>query len=188
MSMIHADNKSNEQIATFGGGCFWCIEPLFSELKGVDRVVSGYSGGRVPNPTYKAVCTGKTGHAEVIRIHFNPEIISFKELLTVFFSVHDPTTLNRQGADVGNQYRSVVFYHSPQQKEETEALISELKREGVYNSPIVTEITPITNFYEAEDYHQDYYNNNPNQSYCRLVINPKMTKFRKAFKEKLKED
>ncbi len=186
MNMTKSEVKSNESQATFGGGCYWCVETIFEQLKGVHEVVSGFSGGEVVNPSYKEVCTGLTGHAEVIRITFDPGVISFQELLTVFFSVHDPTTLNRQGADVGTQYRSVVFYHNPQQKEETEAMIDELQAQGVFDAPIVTEVSPLINFFQAENYHQDYYNNNPNQPYCRMVINPKVDKFKKAFKEKLK--
>ncbi len=186
MNMTKSENKSTESQATFGGGCYWCVETLFAELNGVKDVVSGFSGGDVVNPSYKEVCTGRTGHAEVIRITFDSDVISFQELLTVFFSVHDPTTLNRQGADVGTQYRSVVFYHNEEQKKETQAMIAELEQQNVFDDPIVTEVSPLTNYFQAESNHQDYYNNNPNQPYCRMVINPKVDKFRKAFKDKLK--
>lgn len=172
---------------TFGSGCFWCTEAVFERLKGVKSVVSGYSGGTTPNPTYEAVSTGRTGHAEVSRIIYDPNEISFEELLIVFFRTHDPTTLNRQGADVGTQYRSVIFYHNEKQKEEAEYFKKKINDEKLYSSPVVTEISPLKNFYEAEDYHQDYYNNNPNQGYCAFVIAPKLEKFEKLFKDKLKK-
>jgi peptide-methionine (S)-S-oxide reductase len=174
------------EVATLGGGCFWCVEATFEQLEGVERVVSGYSGGQVPQPTYRQVCSGTTGHAEVIQVHFDPERISFADLLRVFFTVHDPTTLNRQGQDVGTQYRSVVFYHSPDQKEQAEAVIRELDAEGVWSSPIVTEVSPFREFFPAEDYHQEYYRNNPNQPYCQVVISPKVAKFRKAYMDRIK--
>ena len=174
------------EIAVFGGGCFWCTEAIFKSLKGVETVESGYSGGKLKNPTYKEICTGETGHAEVIQITFNPAVISFRELLEVFWETHDPTTLNRQGADVGTQYRSVVFYHTPQQKEIAEKYKTELNKENVFNKPVVTEITAIEKFYKAENYHQDYYANNSTQGYCQIVIVPKLEKFRKVFKDKLK--
>lgn len=183
--MTHASNNA-ASTAILGGGCFWCIEAVFEELEGVTKVESGYSGGKIANPTYREVCSGLTGHAEVVRIYFDSEVISFKEILTVFFSVHDPTTLNRQGADVGTQYRSVIFYQNESQKKDAEEIMSELKRQDVFNSQIVTELSPAGDFYVAEAYHQNYFENNPDQPYCQVVINPKMTKFRKQFKEKLK--
>ena len=174
------------EIATLGGGCFWCTEAVFKELKGVESVTSGYSGGEIINPSYREVCTGRTGHAEVIEIEFDPTIVSFHELLEVFWSTHDPTTLNRQGADVGTQYRSVVFYHSEQQKKTAEELKKKLNDENVFGKPVVTEISPWKNFFRAGDDHQDYYENNPSQGYCQFMIVPKLEKFRKIFKEKLK--
>ena len=174
------------ETATFGGGCFWCVEAIFQDLKGVKSVKSGYAGGHVKNPSYKEVCTGTTGHAEVTQIEFDPSVISYDDLLYVFWRTHDPTTLNRQGADVGTQYRSVIFYHDEKQKEVAEKSKKETDASGLYPNPLVTQIEPFTNFYEAEDYHQDYYNLNPNQPYCRLVIDPKVQKFKKQFKEKLK--
>ncbi len=173
--------------ATFGNGCFWCTEAIFEQLEGVTKVESGYAGGEVKNPTYKAVCTGETGHAEVIRLIYNPEIISFRELLDVFFNTHDPTTLNRQGADVGTQYRSAIFYHNESQKKEAEKMIADLENEKIFDDKIVTEITAINNYFTAENYHQDYYNNNKNEGYCRMVINPKLDKFIKKYKNKLKK-
>ncbi len=175
-----------QETATFGGGCFWCTEAVFDQLKGVSKVESGYSGGDVKNPSYKDVCTGLTGHAEVIQITFDPNIIGFEDLLEVFFATHDPTTLNRQGADVGTQYRSVVFYHNERQKEITELVIKSLDEEHIFDRGIVTEVSPFTEFYAAEDYHQDYFANNASQPYCRAVIVPKMDKFKKLFKEKIK--
>ncbi|MFW9926317.1 MAG: peptide-methionine (S)-S-oxide reductase MsrA [Candidatus Thorarchaeota archaeon] len=173
------------EIATFGAGCFWCTEAVFQQLKGVESVVSGYSGGHVDNPTYKQVTTGTTGHAEVTQISFDPEIIGFEELLEVFFTTHDPTTLNRQGNDAGTQYRSVVFYHNEEQREIADRMKSELSEKRVWKNPIVTEIVPLKKFYPAEDYHQNYYRNNPNEGYCRFVIKPKLDKFEKTFKLKL---
>ncbi|HAA00903.1 MAG TPA: peptide-methionine (S)-S-oxide reductase [Flavobacteriales bacterium] len=172
--------------ATLGAGCFWCIEAVYLELKGVKSVVSGYAGGHVDKPTYEEICRGTTGHAEVARIVFDPKVISFDELLEVFWQIHDPTTLNRQGNDVGTQYRSVIFYHNEEQKNSAEKYKMQLDTSGAWDKPIVTEISPLTNFFPAENYHQNYYNNNPNQGYCRFVIAPKMDKFRKVFKEKLK--
>lgn len=172
-------------IATFGAGCFWCVEACFSELTGVKQVLSGYMGGTTKNPTYKEVCTGLTGHAEVAQIVFDPTLISFDELLEVFWFVHDPTQLNRQGNDIGTQYRSVVFYHSPEQKEKAEFYKNKLDESGAYSSKIVTEFSPSTAFYVAEDYHQGYFKDNPNQPYCSAVVRPKVDKFRKAFAEKL---
>ena len=174
--------------ATFGTGCFWCTEAIFQELKGVLKVTSGYSGGHVENPTYKEVCEGTTGHAEVIQIVYDPSKITFDELLEAFWQSHDPTTLNRQGNDVGPQYRSVIFYHNAEQKEKAEKYKKELNASGAFNKPIVTEITPFTVFYPAENYHQQYFENNENTNpYCQIVIRPKMDKFRKVFKDKLKK-
>jgi peptide-methionine (S)-S-oxide reductase len=179
------DPRPNE-VATLAGGCFWCLEAVFDDLKGVEDVVSGYSGGKTPNPTYKQVCTGATGHAEVVQVTFDPTQISYRDLLEVFFTIHDPTTLNRQGADVGTQYRSAIFYHSPEQKAIAEQVIGELNAEKIWNRPIVTELTPFTSFYPAEDYHQEYFTNNPFQPYCQIVIAPKIAKFRKQYLERLK--
>lgn len=184
--MTQFTSSGQNETATFGGGCFWCTEAIFKSLKGVETVESGYSGGKVKNPTYREVCTGETGHAEVIQITFDPEVISFRELLEVFWETHDPTTLNRQGADVGTQYRSVIFYHTPEQKEIAEKYKAELNSENVFNKPVVTEITASGTFYKAENYHQDYFANNPAQGYCQFVIVPKLEKFRKIFKDKLK--
>jgi len=175
------------QVATFGSGCFWCTEAIFERLNGVVKVESGYSGGKVENPTYEEVCTGTTGHAEVTQITYDPSIISYDELLEVFWKTHDPTTLNRQGNDVGTQYRSVIFYHSEKQKELAEKYKAELDKSGAWDKPIVTEISPFTNFYSAEGYHQDYFENNPAQPYCSFVIAPKVEKFEKVFKDKLKK-
>jgi len=179
-------NKENLETTTLGAGCFWCIEAIFQELKGVYKVESGYMGGHVENPTYKAVCTGETGHAEVARITYDPNIISFKEILEVFWQTHDPTTLNRQGNDVGTQYRSAVFYHNESQKQIATDLKAKLDQSGAFDNPIVTEITEISTYYPAEDYHQNYYAQNTNQPYCAFVISPKMDKFRKVFADKLK--
>lgn len=172
--------------ATLGGGCFWCLEPIYDALKGVTDVVSGYAGGDVPNPSYEQVCTGRTGHAEVVQITFDPAVISYRELLEVFFTVHDPTTLNRQGADVGTQYRSVIFYHSPEQRATAEDVIADVARQGWYNDPLVTQLAPYETFYPAEDYHQQYFERNPFQGYCRVVIAPKVAKFRQKYMEQLK--
>lgn len=174
------------EIATLGGGCFWCLDPVFSELRGVDRVEPGYAGGRRPNPTYEQVCTGTTGHAEVVQVTFDPEQISFRELLDVFFTIHDPTTPNRQGADVGTQYRSIILYDSPEQEQAAEEAIAELGESGVWDAPIVTEVAPLETFYPAEAYHRDYYRRNPGQPYCQVVIAPKVAKFRKQYLEKLR--
>lgn len=178
--------NSKLQTATFGSGCFWCTEAIFEMVKGIESVVSGYSGGNVPDPTYEAVCSGKTGHAEVIQIKFDPSLVSYDELLEIFWKTHDPTTLNRQGADVGTQYRSVIFYHDEDQKQKAESYKSELDKAGIWKDPIVTEISPFTKFYAAEKYHQDYFEQNPNQGYCSFVITPKIEKFEKVFKDKLK--
>lgn len=174
------------QTATLGGGCFWCLEAIYDDLIGVDRVESGYAGGHTPNPSYKQVCSGTTGHAEVVQLDFNPEVISYRDILNIFFTIHDPTTLNRQGADVGTQYRSVIFYHDEGQREIAEKVIGEIEASGLWPDPIVTELSPLDEFYIAEDYHQEYFANNPNQPYCQVVIAPKVTKFRKAYVEKLK--
>jgi peptide-methionine (S)-S-oxide reductase len=179
---------STEQMsetATLAGGCFWCLEAVYKELRGVERVVSGYAGGHVQDPTYREVCEGTTGHAEVVQITFDPRAVSFRELLEVFFTIHDPTTLNRQGADIGTQYRSAVFYHTPEQLETTQEVISELTAARLWDSAIVTEVAALDKFYPAEGYHQDYFENNPAQPYCRAVVAPKVSKFRKQFLEKL---
>lgn len=172
--------------ATLGGGCFWCLEPIYDALQGVTDVVSGYSGGHVPHPTYEQVCSGRTGHAEVLQITFDPAVITYRELLEVFFTIHDPTTLNRQGADVGPQYRSVIFYHSPEQRATAEDVIAELERLRVWDDPIVTELAPFEVFYPAEEYHQQYFERNPFQGYCRVVIAPKVAKFRQKYAARLK--
>jgi len=177
----------NLQKATFGSGCFWCTEAIFENLNGVYSVVSGYAGGNVQNPTYEEVCTGTTGHAEVTQITYDSSLISYDELLEVFWKTHDPTTLNRQGNDVGPQYRSVIFYHNEEQKQLAEKYKAELDKSGAWDNPIVTEISPLTNYFPAENYHQDYYNNNSNQGYCAFVIAPKLEKFKKVFKDKLKK-
>ncbi|WP_372769009.1 peptide-methionine (S)-S-oxide reductase MsrA [Lutibacter sp.] len=175
------------EIATLANGCFWCTEAIFQRLNGVEKVTSGYSGGKVKNPSYREVTTGGTGHAEVIQIQFNPSVITFQEILEVFFSTHDPTTLNKQGYDVGTQYRSAIFYHSEKQKEISENFIKELTEAEVFENKIVTEVTSFEAFYSAEEYHQNYYNNNKNQGYCVAVINPKLEKFIKKYKSKLKK-
>ena len=178
--------KPANEVATLGGGCFWCLEAVFEQLRGVERVESGYSGGSMPNPTYHQVCTGRTGHAEVIQVTFDPPVVSFREVLDVFFATHDPTTRNRQGPDAGTQYRSAIFYHSPQQKQIAEERIAELNADGIWDAPIVTEVAPFQAFYPAEDYHQGYYRENPGQPYCLAVVSPKVAKFRKQFADKLK--
>jgi peptide-methionine (S)-S-oxide reductase len=179
------ENK-NLETATLAAGCFWCVEAVFDDLKGVEDVVSGYSGGHLENPTYQQVCSETTGHAEVVQIRFNPEEISFKEILQVFFTVHNPTTLNRQGNDIGSSYRSAIFYHSDEQKQVAKEVIKEVTEAGIYDNPIVTEVTEFTNFYSAEGYHQEYFANNPTQPYCAAVVAPKVAKFRKMFLDKLK--
>ena len=181
------DTNAKLDTATFAAGCFWCTEAIFQDLKGVEAVASGYSGGHVANPSYEEVCTGTTGHAEAVQVTYDPAIISYKDLLEVFFSVHDPTTLNRQGADIGTQYRSAIFYHNDEQKNLAEKYKKALDESGVYKNRIVTEITPYKNFYKAENYHQDYYEMHRSQPYCNLVITPKMEKFKKVFHDKLKE-
>jgi peptide-methionine (S)-S-oxide reductase len=177
---------SETQVATLGSGCFWCFEAVYSELMGVVKVDPGYAGGKVPNPTYEQVCTDKTGHAEVVQVTFDPEILSYRELLEVFFSIHDPTTPNRQGADFGTQYRSVIFYHDNAQKEAAETIIKDLSGEKVFRSPIVTQVVPFEKFYPAENNHREYFKRNPSQAYCRAVIAPKLSKFRAHFQSKLK--
>jgi peptide-methionine (S)-S-oxide reductase len=179
------ENKTQET-ATLAAGCFWCVEAVFDDLKGVEDVVSGYSGGHTENPTYREVCSETTGHAEVIQIKFDPNEVSFKEILQVFFTVHDPTTLNRQGNDVGSSYRSAIFYHSDEQKRVAEEVIKEVSAEGIYDNPIVTEVTPFDKFYAAENYHQEYFANNPNQPYCAAVVAPKVRKFRQKYVSRLK--
>ena len=183
------DNMTNNptEVATLAGGCFWCLEAVYDELKGVMDVVSGYSGGHVADPSYEAVCTGQTGHAESVQVTFDPSVISFRELLEVFFTIHDPTSLNRQGADVGTQYRSAIFYHSPEQKATAEQVIQELGEQQVWSKPIVTEVTPFQEFYPAEAYHQEYFKNNPYQGYCLAIIAPKVAKFRHKYLEMLKK-
>ena len=171
-------------LATLAGGCFWCLEAVFQQLKGVSKVTSGYAGGKRPNPTYEAVCTGTTGHAEVVQVEFDPAVISYRDLLDVFFTIHDPTTLNQQGADVGTQYRSAIFFDSPEQQREAQEALAAAKT--TWDDPIVTEVVPLTQFYPAEEYHRDYYLRNPNQGYCRVVIAPKVAKARQHFFEKLK--
>ena len=173
--------ERNLDYATIGGGCFWCIEAVFSKLRGIKSAISGFAGGQLKNPTYRDVITGRTGHAEVVQIAFDPSEISFGEILKIFFHVHDPTTPNRQGADVGTQYRSVVFYHNKQQEKIAQEIISEIESSGLWKDPIVTEILPITDFYKAEEYHQNYYRKNPNQPYCTFVIEPKLKKLSKFF-------
>jgi peptide-methionine (S)-S-oxide reductase len=179
-------NPSNLETATLAAGCFWCVEAVFDDLVGVEDVVSGYSGGHKENPTYQEVCSETTGHAEVVQIRFDPDAISFKEILQVFFAVHDPTTLNRQGGDIGSSYRSVIFYHSDEQKTVAHEVIEEVTAEKVWDDPIVTEVTAFTNFFPAEEYHQEYFANNPNQPYCAAVVAPKVAKFRQKFVDRLK--
>jgi peptide-methionine (S)-S-oxide reductase len=174
------------EVATLAGGCFWCLEAVFEQLQGVDRVVSGYAGGAVANPTYKQVCTGTTGHAEVIQVTFDPSTIAYRELLEFFFAFHDPTTLNRQGHDTGTQYRSAIFFHSPEQERVAREVIAELTRQKAFDDPIVTEVTPLAGFYPAEDYHQGYYQQNQEQPYCRATITPKMAKLRAKYGTRLK--
>ncbi len=194
-SQVMQQDKKNEssskkiaphlELATFGSGCFWCVEAIFQQVIGIEKVISGYSGGHVKNPTYKEVCTGNTGHAEVVQLTYDPSKITYEELLELFWKTHDPTTLNKQGNDVGTQYRSVIFYHNEQQKQSAEKYKTELNQAGIWNNPIVTEITPFIIFYPAEDYHQNYYEENKDQPYCSLVITPKLEKFKKVFKHKI---
>jgi peptide-methionine (S)-S-oxide reductase len=178
--------QPDRELATLGGGCFWCLEAVYKDLRGVERVVSGYAGGDVDNPSYEQVCGGRTGHAEVVQIAYDPNVISFRDLLDVFFTIHDPTTKDRQGADVGPQYRSIILYHSPEQRTAAEQAIADLDAKGVWHAPIVTELVPLETFYPAEAYHQDYFEQNPRQRYCQIVIAPKVAKFRKEHLEWLK--
>lgn len=176
----------SKEVAILGGGCFWCLEAVYDDLKGVTDVVSGYSGGHDPNPTYKAVCNGTTGHAEVVQVEFDTDVISFRDILNVFFTIHDPTTLNRQGNDVGTQYRSAIYYQDDEQKRIAEETIAEMTKEGIWDNPIVTEVTAFDKFFPAEDYHQEYFKNNPHAGYCQFVVAPKVAKFRKKFYGQLK--
>lgn len=178
---------TKQEDITVGGGCFWCTEAIFLEIKGVEKVESGYAGGSAVQPTYEDVCAGKTGHAEVVQITFNPDIISLEKILQIFFATHDPTTLNRQGADIGTQYRSVMFYRDIKQKAVIDKVVAELKKLKAYKDPVVTEVVPLKSFYRAEDYHQNYFQRNPEQAYCRIIINPKLEKFRKVFRDNLKK-
>jgi peptide-methionine (S)-S-oxide reductase len=178
---------AEREVATLAGGCFWCLEAVFEELRGVESVKSGYAGGSVPNPRYDDVCSGTTGHAEVVQVVFDPAEVSFRELLEVFFTIHDPTTLNRQGADVGTQYRSAVFTHSPEQEQTAREVIRDLEEEAVWDDPIVTQVEPLTQFYPAEDYHDAYYRRNPRQGYCQAVIAPKVAKFRQKYLSRLRQ-
>lgn len=180
--------NTNLHTATLAGGCFWCLEAVYDDIKGVHGVESGYAGGQVDNPTYGQVCSGDTGHAEVVQVHFDPNVVSYRDLLNVFFAIHDPTTLNRQGADVGTQYRSAIFYHNDDQKMVAESLIEDLNSQKIWDNPIVTEVAPLDKFYMAEDYHQEYFARNPYQPYCMAVVAPKVSKFRKHFLEMLKKE
>ena len=182
-----SEDVQEKEVATLAGGCFWCLEAVYDQLRGVTDVVSGYAGGRVRNPSYQDVCAGTTGHAEVVQVTFDPAEVSFREILQVFFTVHDPTTLNRQGADVGTQYRSAIFYHSPEQKTTAELVIREIDAAKIWPAPIVTQVTPFETFYPAEDYHQEYFARNPTQGYCSFVIAPKVAKFRKQYLSRLKK-
>lgn len=182
------DVPDGKELATLAGGCFWCTEAIFEQLMGVERVISGYSGGHRPAPTYQEVCTGQTGHAEAVQILFDPGVITYRDLLEVFLTTHDPTTLNRQGNDVGTQYRSAIFYHSEEQRQVAQEVIQEFERRRIWDRPIVTEVTPYTSFYPAEEYHQRYFARNPGQGYCRLVIAPKVAKFREQFQQKLRRE
>ena len=185
--MMQQENPASSEIATLAGGCFWCLEAVYDELKGVESVESGYMGGTTANPTYEQVCSGRTGHAEVVQIRFDPSAVSFREILKVFFVIHDPTTLNLQGNDVGTQYRSVIFYHTPEQKAAAEEVIKSLNGANIWGSPIVTEVAPAQTFYPAENDHQEYFQRNPVQPYCMFVVEPKVAKFRKHFLSKLKK-
>jgi peptide-methionine (S)-S-oxide reductase len=180
-------SESNYEIATLGGGCFWCLEAVYDDVEGVVSVESGYSGGIVAKPSYQQVCTGMTGHAEVVRVTFDPGVISYREILQIFFSIHNPTTLNRQGADVGTQYRSVIFYHDEAQMKTAQEVMREVEQEGVWDDPLVTQLAPFEAFYMAEDYHQEYFKNNPYQGYCQVVIAPKVAKFRQKFAQRLRQ-
>ena len=186
MSNETNNGNQNLEIATLGGGCFWCLEAIYVDLKGVEQVVSGYAGGHVKNPTYEQVCGKNTGHAEVVQVHFDPNVISYEDLLRIFFTIHDPTTLNRQGADVGPQYRSVIFYHDDEQRATAEKIIAEITAEKIWADPIVTQLEPFEEFFVAEPYHQEYFKHNPYQGYCRAVIAPKVVKFRQSFADRLK--
>lgn len=186
MKIRSPSGRHEKDVATLAGGCFWCLEAVFDQVRGVTSVESGYSGGHTPNPTYEAVCSGRTGHAEAVRITFDPLVISYQELLEIFFGIHDPTTLNRQGNDIGTQYRSAIFFHSQEQQGIAESLIAALNRERLYPAPIVTQVVPATEWYEAEAYHQEYYVRNPSQGYCQFVIGPKVAKFRQQFAPRLK--
>lgn len=183
---VGSGGMNGSEMATLGGGCFWCLEAVFQDLEGVHSVQSGYAGGSTPDPTYEEVCGGGTGHAEVVQVRFDPAVTSYKEILQVFFAIHDPTTLNRQGADVGTQYRSAIFFHSASQEEVAKTLIRELDSDGPWSDPIVTEVAPLDRFFPAEQYHTDYYRRNPGQPYCQVVISPKVAKFRARFAQKLK--
>jgi peptide-methionine (S)-S-oxide reductase len=185
--MSQSNSESHVQQATLGGGCFWCLEAVYVELRGVTKVVSGYTGGTVPNPSYQRVCSGNTGHAEVVQVTFDPAVVTYRELLEIFFTIHDPTTLNRQGADVGTQYRSAIFYHDDEQKRVAEEVIKEITAAKIWPKPIVTQVVPLDVFYAAENYHQDYFANNPMQPYCQVVVAPKVAKFRKQYYEKLRK-
>ena len=187
MSNVNNLSSISQEIATLGGGCFWCLDPIYAELVGVEKVVVGYSGGKIKNPTYQQVSSKTTGHAEVVQVTFDPGVISYDEILKIFFTYHDPTTLNRQGGDVGPQYRSVIFYHDDTQRETAERVIREIAAEQIWSDPIVTEISPFEEFFIAEDYHQDYFKRNPEQGYCRVVIAPKVVKFRKSYANQLKQ-
>jgi peptide-methionine (S)-S-oxide reductase len=183
---MQTSSAAKREVTTLGGGCFWCLEAVFDNLKGVESVESGYMGGKVKDPTYEQVCGGDTEHAEVVQVTFDPSVVSFEDILKIFFVIHDPTTLNRQGNDVGTQYRSAIYYHSPEQKALAERVIADLTREAIFKDRIVTEVSPASKFYEAEDYHQEYFARNPNQGYCQFVVAPKVAKFRKHFFERLK--
>lgn len=179
--------EGRRETATLGGGCFWCLEAVYQELQGVEEVRSGYAGGSVPDPTYKEVCSGSTGHAEVVQVRFDPGILSYADLLRIFFTIHDPTTRNRQGADVGTQYRSIILTHGPDQERTAREVMAEVEAGGVWDDPLVTEVTALEAFHPAEDYHRDYFRNNPNQSYCQVVVGPKVAKFRARFAHRLKK-
>ncbi len=185
--MSNGANGGQSEVATLGAGCFWCVEAVFDDLKGVSDVVSGYTGGRNPNPTYREVCSGTTGHAEVVQVTFDPSVVSYADILRIFFTVHDPTQLNRQGNDVGTQYRSAIFFHSPEQQRIAREVIAELSEQQLWDRPIVTEVTPAREFYTAEDYHQEYFANNQFQPYCMAIVAPKVKKFRKQFVDRLKK-
>jgi peptide-methionine (S)-S-oxide reductase len=181
------DTNPNREVATVAGGCFWCLQPIFQDLRGVEKVEVGYSGGHLANPSYEAVCTDTTGHAEAVQITFDPQAIPLVDILRIFFSVHDPTTMNRQGADEGTQYRSAIFTHSAEQEKTTKQVIREIEEAGIWRRPIVTEVSPLTTFYRGEEYHQDYFQKNPTAGYCRAVVAPKVAKFRKQFSDRLKK-